>query len=113
MEGESPTLTEDFEKQFTCLGENIETYRTFTVPIQKEVIRIDKKGEETTKNISYTLQFFDNPRFMASTLSNLGKNIPERTQNIKCKYGSNNKKCKTCWIKYKYCHLNTQTLKMI
>ena len=68
LEGESPTLTEDVEKPFTCLGENTETCRAFTVPIQKEVTRIDKEGEETTKNISYILQFFDGTRFMASSL---------------------------------------------
>ena len=41
---------------------------------------------------------------MASTLSNLGGNIPEGTHNIKYKYGNDTKKCKTCGIKYKYCH---------
>ena len=34
-------LMEEFEKQFTCLGENTEKYITFTVPIEKEVTRID------------------------------------------------------------------------
>ena len=28
-------LTEEFKIQFTCLGENTETYTTFTVPIEK------------------------------------------------------------------------------
>ena len=44
---------EEFKKQFTCLGENIEKYITFTVSIEKEVTRIDKNGEEIIKNISY------------------------------------------------------------
>ena len=35
-------LAEEFEKQFTCLTENTEKYITFTVPIEKEVTRIDK-----------------------------------------------------------------------
>ena len=35
-------LVEEFKKQFTCLGENIDKYITFTVPIEKEVTRIDK-----------------------------------------------------------------------
>ena len=34
-----------------------EKYKTFTVPIEKEVTRIDKNGKEITKNISYILQF--------------------------------------------------------
>ena len=46
-------LAEEFKKQFTCLGENTEKYITFTVPIEKEVTRIDKNGEEITTNISY------------------------------------------------------------
>ena len=40
---------------------------TFTVPIEKEVTRTDKNGEEITKNISYILQFIDSARFMASS----------------------------------------------
>ena len=35
-------LADEFKKQFTCLGENTEKYITFTVPIEKEVTRIDK-----------------------------------------------------------------------
>ena len=42
-------LAEEFKKQFTCLGENIEKYIIFTVPIEKEFTRIDKNGEEITK----------------------------------------------------------------
>ena len=42
-------LVEDFEKQFTCLGENTEKYTAFTVLIEKDVTRIDKNVEETTK----------------------------------------------------------------
>ena len=36
------------------------------VPIEKEVRRIGKKGEEITKSISYRLQSVDSARFMAS-----------------------------------------------
>ena len=57
-------LAEKFGKQFTCLGENTEKYITFTVPIEKEVTRIDRNGEEITKTISYRLQFIDSARFM-------------------------------------------------
>ena len=59
-------LAEEFKKQFTCLGENTEKYITFTVPIEKEIARIDKNWEEITKTISYILQFIDSARFMAS-----------------------------------------------
>ena len=96
-------LAEEFEQKFTCLGENTEKYITFTVPIEKEVTRIDKNGEEITKNISYILQFIDSARFMASSLSILVNNFSEGIHKIKCKYGHNSKKCKTCRMKYKYC----------
>ena len=45
-------LTEELKKKFPCLGENTENYIAFTVSIEKEVTRIDKNGEEITKNIS-------------------------------------------------------------
>ena len=44
-------FVEEFKKQLTCLGENTEKYITFTVPIEIEVTRIDKNGEEITKSI--------------------------------------------------------------
>ena len=68
-------LAEDFKKQFTCLEGNTEKYITFTVPLEKEVTRIDKNREETTKSISYMLQFTESARFMASSLSNLVNNL--------------------------------------
>ena len=58
-------LQEEFKKQFTLFRENTEKYITFTIPIEKKVTRIDKNGEESTKNISYILQVIDNARFMA------------------------------------------------
>ena len=46
-------LSEEFNKQFTCLGESNEKYITFTVPIEKEVTKVDKNGKEIIfKNIS-------------------------------------------------------------
>ena len=68
------------------LEQNTEKYITFTVPIEKEVTRMDKNGE-VTKNISYVLQFIDSLRFMASSLSNLANNLAEGIHRIKCKYG--------------------------
>ena len=56
------------------------------MPIVKEVIRIDKNGEEITKNISYILQFIDSARFIANSLSNLANNISEQIRKIKCKH---------------------------
>ena len=80
-------FAEKFKKQFTWLGENTVKYITFTVPIEKGVTRTGKYDEKITKHISYILQFIDSARFMASALSNLVNNLPERIHRIKCKYG--------------------------
>ena len=97
-------LPEKFKKQFTCPGENTKKYIAFRVPIEKEVTRIDKNGEEITKNISDILQFIDRARFMASSLSNLVNNFSEGIHRIRCKYAHDDKKYETCEIKYKYCN---------
>ena len=61
-------LAEEFEKQFTCLGENTKKYITFSVEIEKEATRNDKNGEKITKNIVYRLQFIDIGRFMGRSI---------------------------------------------
>ena len=61
------------------LGENTEKYINFT-----EVTRIDKNGDEITKNICYILQFFDSASFMVSLLSNHVNNLSEGIHRIKC-----------------------------
>ena len=82
-------------------GENTEKYMTFTVPIEKQVTRMEKKLQ---KNISYIVQFIDTTRFMASSLSNLVNNLSEGINKIRYKFGHDDKKCKTCRIKCKYCY---------
>ena len=66
-----------------CVGQNTEKGITFSVPIENEVTRIDKNCEEITKTISYRLQFIDNARFMARSLSNLVDNLVEGIHKIK------------------------------
>ena len=46
-------LAEEFKRKFTCLAELNEKHITFTVPIEKEVTRTDKNGEEIERNTSY------------------------------------------------------------
>ena len=65
---------------------------TFTVPTEKEARRIDKNGEEITKNISPLLQFIDKARITASSLSNLVNNPSEEIHRIKCKFKHDKKK---------------------
>ena len=64
-------LVEEFEGHFTCLEEYTHKHITFSVPIEKEVTGIDKKGKEITKTISYKLQSIDSARFIASSSPNL------------------------------------------
>ena len=45
-------LANKFEGQFECLGENKEKYKTFSVSVKKEIIKIDKDRNESVKTIS-------------------------------------------------------------
>ena len=71
--------------KFRCLGENTEKYKTFSVPIGKEIQKIDKDGNENITTVSYKIKFIDSARFMAISLSNLVSNLAERIHKIKCK----------------------------
>ena len=70
-------LTKNFEGQLECLGENAEKYKTFSIPIEKEVMKIDKDDNESVVTISYKIKFTDIARFMATSLSNLVDNLTE------------------------------------
>ena len=70
-------LANEFQGRFKCLGENTEKYKTFHVPIEKEVTKIDKDGNESVVTISYKIKFIDSKRLMASSLSNLVDNLAE------------------------------------
>ena len=70
-------LVKEFEGNFECLGENIEKYITFSVPIKK---RIENKDME----ITYKIKFIDSFRFMATSLSKLVGNLTEGIHNNKC-----------------------------
>ena len=43
-----------------------EKYKTFSVPIEKEVTEIDKDGNESVAIISWKIKFIDSARFMAT-----------------------------------------------
>ena len=53
-------LAHEFKGHFECTGENKEKYKTFSVPIKKEVIKIDKYGNQTDETRSYKTKFIDN-----------------------------------------------------
>ena len=68
-----------------CLEENTEKYKTFSVPIEKEVKNIDKDGNETVVTISYKIKPIDSTKFMVSSLPNLVDNVAEGVHKIKSK----------------------------
>ena len=61
------------------------TVQTFSVLIKKEIIKVDKDGNEDITTVSYKIKFLDCARFMASSLSNLFDNPAEGIHKIKCK----------------------------
>ena len=67
-------LAKEFESNLECLGENTETYITFSVPIKK---KIDNKDLE----IAYKIKFIDS---YSSSLSKLVDNLSEGIHNNKC-----------------------------
>ena len=81
-------LANEFE-----LRENTEKYQTFSVPIEKEVINVDKDGNEGLVTISDIIKVIDGARFVASAISNLVDNLVEGVHKIKCK------DC-DCFLKY-------------
>ena len=86
-------IANEFEGQFHYLGENKDKYKTFSVPINKEITKIDKDSTESVVNISYKIRFTDSARFMASSSSNLVDNLAEGIYITKCK------DC-DCFLKY-------------
>ena len=71
--------------QFECPGENIEKYKTFSVPIDKEVTNIDINGKENVVFISFKIKFIDSARFVVSSLSHLVDNLAEGIHKVKWK----------------------------
>ena len=65
--------------------EKTEKYKTFSVPVEKEVTKIDKNGNESVFTISYKIKFIDSARFMATSLSNLVDNLTIGIHKIECK----------------------------
>ena len=58
-------------------------YKTFSVPIEREVTNTDKDGNESVATISYKIKFIDSARFMST--SNLVDNLAEGIHKLKCK----------------------------
>ena len=78
-------LANEFERQFECLEENKEKYKTFSVPVKREIEKIVKDGNESVETISYKIIIIDSMRFSATSLSKLVDNLTEGIHQIKCK----------------------------
>ena len=52
-------LANKSEGKFECLGENTKKYKKFSIPIEKEVTKIDKDRNESVKTISSKVKFID------------------------------------------------------
>ena len=76
---------------------------------RKKVTRIDKNGEEITKNISNTLQFIDSARFLASSISNLVNNLFEGIHNSGASKGWNSTKKKDAFLSKTTCSIKRST----
>ena len=66
-------FVEEFKGELDCLGENMEKYITFSVPIKKKC--------DDNKTITHKLRFIDSFRFMNVSLSDLVDNFSGRIFN--------------------------------
>ena len=48
-------LAKEFEGQLECLGEKGEKYKTFSVPIEKKIIKIEKDDNESVVTKCYKI----------------------------------------------------------
>ena len=46
----------EFEGQFECIGENKEKYKTFSLPIKKQIAKIERQSNESIETISYKIK---------------------------------------------------------
>ena len=70
-------LAIEFKGELNCIGDNMEKYITFYLPIKKKC--------DNNKTITYKLKFIDIFRFMPDSLSNLVDNTSGTFNSIECK----------------------------
>ena len=82
-------LAEEFKGELNCIGDNMEKYITFSVPIKKEC--------DDGKTIAYKLRFIDSFRFIPISLSELVDNMSGKFNSIvECKSCMEKNTCKEC-----------------
>ena len=70
-------LAIEFKGEVNCIGDNMENYITFSVPIKREL--------NNGKTVTYKLKFIDSIRFMKNSLSELVDNTSEILKSEECK----------------------------
>ena len=73
-------LAIEFKGELNCIGDNMEKYITFSVPIKKEFINDGNK-----KTITCKLKLIDSYRFMQASLSELADNMSGIFNTMECK----------------------------
>ena len=74
----SKQLAKDFNRYFSCIGENTEKYISFSITIFKESANATGKK----KSVAFSLRFIDSYRHMDRSLDALVKNLAEPGKNI-------------------------------
>ena len=86
-------LSNEFQRQLECFGENTEKYKKIFILIWIEVKIIDKDGNESVVTVCYKIKFINSAKFLATSLSNLDGNLTDGIHKIRCK------DC-DCFLKY-------------
>ena len=79
-------LAKEFKGEFNCHRKNTQKYKTFSVPITKEVNKIGKNGRQNTKIKNYKLQCTDIAKFIVSLSSNFVYNLAEEIHKFNYKF---------------------------
>ena len=61
-------ISQQVAGKFECLWENTKKSQTFSIPIEKEVAKIDKNDNENVLTISYKIKFIDRARILETSL---------------------------------------------
>ena len=81
-------LAKEFKGELNCIGENMEKYITFSVPIKKKC--------DGSKIITWQLRFINSFRFMSTSFSELVDNVSGDFNSIEWKLCTENNRCEEC-----------------
>ena len=82
-------MAKEFKGELACIGDNMEKYITFSVPIKKKC--------DDGKTVAHKLRFTDSFRFMPASLSEHVNNLSGIFNSIECKSCVERKKNNSEW----------------